>query len=202
MSGAWPRKEMIGMQPELDTNEKLSVWVVEDDERFGGQLAEIINLSETFECEEVFRSCESALELLREGTPPDLLLMDIGLPGMSGIEGVREIKTIAPAVQVVILTVFEDAENIVRAIGAGASGYLHKGSSLEEIVDSLKSVLNGGAPINPHIARKDARHVCPALLTQRGVPPHSSRKGGPWFACRRPFKKTNCREAVCHISHR
>ena len=86
--------------------------------------------------------------------PPDVILMDIGLPGMSGIEGIHRVKAIAPSIQVVMLTVFEDTDNIIRAIGAGASGYLHKGSSLEDIVGSLKSILNGGAPINPQIARK------------------------------------------------
>jgi DNA-binding NarL/FixJ family response regulator len=80
--------------------------------------------------------------------------MDIGLPGMNGIEGVRRLKMLAPAVQVVMLTVYEDSDSIVQAISAGAAGYLHKGSSLDAIVDSLKSMLNGGAPINPQIARK------------------------------------------------
>lgn len=134
--------------------EKLTVWIVEDDEQFGRQLAELINLSEALSCRQLFRACEPALEHLQQDEPPDMVLMDIGLPGMSGIEGVKQLKMIAPAVQIVILTVFEDTDSIVRAIGAGASGYLHKGSSLETIVESLKSLLNGGAPINPHIARK------------------------------------------------
>ena len=134
--------------------DRSTVWIVEDDERFGSQLSHLINLSGGFMCEHVFTNCEDALTRLEEDIPPDILLMDIGLPGMSGIEGIRRVKAIAPSIQVVMLTVFEDADNIVRAIGAGASGYLHKGSSLEDIVDSLKSMLNGGAPINPQIARK------------------------------------------------
>jgi len=133
---------------------KHTVWVVEDNEEFGRQLAGLLSLSETFLCEHVFTACEPAVELLRGDALPDLILMDIGLPGMSGIEGVREIKTIAPSVEVVILTVFEDDEKVVEAIVAGASGYLHKSSSLETIVESLKAVLTGGAPINPQIARR------------------------------------------------
>jgi DNA-binding NarL/FixJ family response regulator len=134
--------------------ESPAIWIVEDDERYGNQLAHLIRLSGMFACENVFQTCESALKSLHDDIPPDVILMDIGLPGMNGIEGVKLVKEIAPAVQVVMLTVFEDTDNIVRAIGAGAIGYLHKGSSLETVVDLLKSVLSGGAPINPHIARK------------------------------------------------
>ncbi len=131
-----------------------TVWIVEDDAHYSKQLAELIGLSDVFTCDHVFNSCEPMLEALEDDSPPDILLMDIGLPGMSGIEGIRSAKAIAPVVQIVMLTVFEDADNIVQAIGAGASGYLHKGSSLETIIESLKSILDGGAPINPQIARK------------------------------------------------
>ena len=134
--------------------ERRTLWIVEDDERFGTQLSHLIGLSDVFECEKVLTNCEDALTHLEDDVPPDVMLMDIGLPGMNGIEGIRRVKAIAPSIQVVMLTVFEDADNIIRAIGAGASGYLHKGSSLEDIVGSLKSMLNGGAPINPQIARK------------------------------------------------
>ena len=134
--------------------EERVVWIVEDDDQLGNQLAGLINLSEAFKCEKVFRACEPALECLQEDIPPDIVLMDIGLPGISGIEGIRRIKAIAPAAQVVVLTVFEDTDTILQAIGSGAAGYLHKGSSFEVLVESLKSMLVGGAPINPHIARK------------------------------------------------
>ncbi|MBM2846245.1 MAG: Response regulator, partial [Bacteroidetes bacterium] len=72
--------------PQLD---RRTVWVVEDDERFGTQLARLINMSDGFLCEQVYRACEPALEALHQEIPPDILLMDIGLPGMNGIEGVR-----------------------------------------------------------------------------------------------------------------
>lgn len=135
-------------------SEKHTVWIVEDNEEFGRQLAGLLNLSDAFTCERVFTACEPALDLLHNDALPDLILMDIGLPGMSGIEGVREIKTVAPSVEVVILTVFEDSEKVFQAIGAGASGYLHKSVTLASIVESLKSILAGGAPINPQIARR------------------------------------------------
>lgn len=132
---------------------KNTVWVVEDNEEFGRQLTGLLNLSDSFVCERNFTACEPAIDLLRDGDLPDVILMDIGLPGMSGIEGVREIKAMAPSIEVVILTIFEDNQKIFEAISAGASGYLHKSSSLDVIVDSLESILAGGAPINPQIAR-------------------------------------------------
>ncbi len=146
------------MKPERGNDsppdEKRTVWVVEDNDEFGHQLAGLLNLSDTFACEHVFTACEPALDLLRKDALPDLILMDIGLPGMSGIEGVREIKSVAPSVEVVVLTVFDDSEKVFQAIAAGASGYLHKSVTLESIVESLKSILAGGAPINPQIAKR------------------------------------------------
>jgi DNA-binding NarL/FixJ family response regulator len=136
------------------SSELSSVWIVEDEARFGQRLSELINMSDKFQCNGVYRDCESALDALEREIPPDILLMDIGLPGMSGIEGIKKAKELTPATQIVILTVFEDSDTIVRAIGAGASGYLVKGSELDAIVDSLKAILNGGAPISPQVARK------------------------------------------------
>ena len=130
------------------------VWVVEDETRFGQRLAELINMSEAFRCTGVYRDCESALGALDSEIPPDIILMDVGLPGMSGLEGIGRVRAIVPATQIVILTVFEDSDTIVQALSAGASGYLLKGSELEAIVESLKSILGGGAPISPQIARK------------------------------------------------
>ncbi len=141
------------VQAPPDTERRV-VWVVEDDDRFGRQLAHLVGLSGSFICERVLSTCEEALGRLEDDIPPDILLMDIGLPGMSGIEGIRRVKAITPSTQVVMLTVFEDTDTIIRAIGAGASGYLHKGSSMDEIVDLLKTTAHGGAPINPQIARK------------------------------------------------
>jgi DNA-binding NarL/FixJ family response regulator len=134
--------------------EKLIVWIVEDDEWFAHQLAQLIGLSGVYQCTGIFRECDPVLEKLRNGDPPDIILMDIGLPGMSGIEGIKRVRAITPDVKVIILSVFEDSNSIVQAISCGAAGYLLKASSLETIVESLKSIADGGAPINPHIAKK------------------------------------------------
>lgn len=131
-----------------------TVWIVEDSAGFAGSLAELINSTEHLSCDKVFHNCEDAIARIEDGSPPDIVLMDIGLPGMNGIEGIRKIKSLAPAVQVIMLTVFEDNENIFEAISAGASGYLHKSATLDSIIDSLESILVGGAPVNPQVARK------------------------------------------------
>lgn len=133
---------------------RLQTWIIEDDQRFSKQLAELINFSSSFFCSKVFQSCEPALEILKENDPPDIILMDLGLPGISGINGIQIIRQIVPEVTIVVLTVFEDADSILQSISNGASGYLLKDSSLDEIISSLELILSGGAPINPQIAKK------------------------------------------------
>ncbi len=135
-------------------HDRRSVWIVEDNAGFRKQLVRMLNAGSEFECTGDFRTCESLLAEIHEASPPDIVLMDIGLPGMSGIEGISRLKAISPTTEVIMLTVFDDNDNLVRAIAAGASGYLHKSSSMDEIATSLKTVLFGGAPINPTIARK------------------------------------------------
>ena len=137
-----------------DDEPGLTVWVVEDNPEFGAQLGSLLNLSEEFHCSQILTACEPALDLLRDDVLPDIILMDLGLPGMHGIDGIREIKNIAPVVNIVVLTVFEDSETIVHAISAGASGYLLKSSSLETTIDALKTILSGGAPMSPQVAKK------------------------------------------------
>jgi DNA-binding NarL/FixJ family response regulator len=145
---------MPGQRKNSGTSPKHQVWVVEDNDGFRNELVRLLDGSDVFHCGHDFASCEPALGLLRSGELPDLILMDIGLPGMDGIEGIRVAKEISPSVKVVMLTVFEDADNIMRAIAAGASGYLHKSAPIASAIESLKSILAGGAPMSPQIARK------------------------------------------------
>ncbi|MGA9118676.1 MAG: response regulator transcription factor [Bacteroidota bacterium] len=133
---------------------RLNLWIIEDDHQFGTQLSELINLSDGFVCTNIFRACEPAIALLKREDPPDLILLDIGLPGMNGIEGIKIMRSITPETKIVMLTVFEDTPTIIQAISHGAAGYLLKGASLETLVETLKSILDGGAPMNAQIARK------------------------------------------------
>jgi DNA-binding NarL/FixJ family response regulator len=146
--------EVMMADTEARPNDDLIVWVVDDNARLAKNLAEVINLTEGLACAQTFRTCEAAIAGLEAGSPPDVVLLDIGLPGMSGIDGIRRIKEIAPAIHAIMLTVFEDNDTIFRAISAGASGYLHKSAPIDELIASLRSILVGGVPMNPHIARK------------------------------------------------
>jgi DNA-binding NarL/FixJ family response regulator len=131
-----------------------SIWLVEDNNRFRANIGELINETAGLKCTLAVASCEDALLHLESDIAPDILLMDIGLPGIDGIEGIRRVKSIAPSIQVIMLTVFDDNEKIFQAICAGASGYLLKSAPPDEITRSLTDILRGGAPMNAQIARK------------------------------------------------
>ena len=131
-----------------------TVWIVEDNEMFRETVAELVRRIPSLQFENSFPSCEAALEALEQSPVPDLILMDIDLPGMNGIEGVRAVKAITPETLVVMLTVFDENDLIFRAICAGASGYLLKSDPTARIVAGLEDVLHGGAPMNAQIARK------------------------------------------------
>lgn len=100
-----------------------------------------------------FRSAEDALRVLSD-SKPEIMLTDIGLPGMSGVDLIRKAKEEMPGLEIMAHTVFEDRENVFSAIKAGASGYILKGSSPREIIESIHALYKGGAPMSPKIARK------------------------------------------------
>ena len=135
-------------------DEKRTVWIIEDNRFYGSMVEDLVNQSAKFECPHLFRSCEKALEALDAETPPDIILLDIGLPGMSGIEGIGRIKSISPTTEIIIQTIHDDDDNVFRALAAGASGYLLKATPAEKIIDSIEDVIRGGAPINAQIAKK------------------------------------------------
>ena len=131
----------------------ITVSIVEDNDQLRGTLARVIGRSEGFKCLNQYPSAEAALEGLPK-EKPEVVLMDINLPGMNGVECVRQLKAIAPEIQVVMLTVYEDTENIFNALGAGASGYLLKRSKSAELLEAIREVHRGGSPMTTHIARK------------------------------------------------
>ena len=131
----------------------ITVSIVEDNDQLRGTLARVIGRAEGFECLGQHPSAEAALEAL-PNEKPNVVLMDINLPGMNGVECVRRLKQILPETQVVMLTVYEDTENIFNALAAGAAGYLLKRTPSAEILTSIRQVLQGGSPMTAHIARK------------------------------------------------
>lgn len=130
------------------------LWLIEDDDAYRDVIVRVIERANDFTCGGAFKSCEEALNSLDAESAPDVVLMDIGLPGMSGIEGVRQITSVSPGTHVIMVTVFQDDEKVFQAICAGASGYLLKSAKTSEIVEAVHTVLDGGSPINARIARK------------------------------------------------
>lgn len=134
-----------------------TVAVIEDDWRLREQLVEILATSPDISCVGAFGSAEEALERI-PGRIPDIVLMDIKLPGMSGIECVAKLKRLAPGLQIIMVTIFEDSERIFRALKAGASGYLVKSGPPGQLLEAIRDVYAGGSPMTSHIARKVVQH--------------------------------------------
>jgi DNA-binding NarL/FixJ family response regulator len=136
---------------------KKTVAVVEDDARLREQLLQILENIKDIECVAVCGSAEEALEKI-PARNPDVVLMDIKLPKMSGIQCVAELKKFLPEVQVIMVTIYEDSDRIFKALKAGASGYLVKSGPPEQLIDAIRDVFAGGAPMSGHIARKVVQH--------------------------------------------
>jgi DNA-binding NarL/FixJ family response regulator len=136
------------------SEQDIEVWIVEDNVFFRDTIVELFARQPGMRCALAAGSCEEALAELRRGRVPQVLLMDLELPGMSGLEGIGRIKLISPASQIIVLTVHEDDDKVFEALCAGACGYLLKPSSADKIVEAVENALRGGAPMNAFIARK------------------------------------------------
>jgi DNA-binding NarL/FixJ family response regulator len=136
-------------------NNPVDVIIIEDNDLLRDSLMEAINKSSSIKCKHTFNSGEAALDFIgSEELVPEIILLDIGLPGINGIDLIPEIRKLTPSSKIIILTVHDDNENVFNAICAGASGYLLKDLSADKIVASISEVMNGGAPMNSHIAKK------------------------------------------------
>jgi len=131
------------------------IWLIEDNAAFreATQLALKVQTNTIYESK-AFDSCEKAIIALEKGDKPDVILLDVGLPGIDGIEGIKHFKKLAPDASILILTVFEDDEKIFRAVCAGAAGYLLKSQSLDNITIAIEQAIAGGSPMNPRIAAR------------------------------------------------
>jgi len=134
-----------------------SVIVVEDDRGLREQLVKILSSAPGIRSGGACASAEEALKVV-PAKKPDVVLMDIRLPGMSGIDCVAELKRLLPTLQVIMLTVYEDSESIFRALKAGANGYLVKSSPPAKLLEAIQDVSKGGAPMSSPIARKVVQH--------------------------------------------
>ncbi|PWN06852.1 response regulator [Rhodohalobacter mucosus] len=136
----------------------IEVGIVEDNVKIRNLIQRYLDMQENMSCKAAMDSVEEMQEHLSKHDPPDVLLMDIQLPGMSGIEGIGLIKKEYPEIEILMLTVYHDSHKIFDSLVAGASGYLLKHTSLPEIKESIENLIEGGAPMSPQIARKVIQH--------------------------------------------
>ena len=133
--------------------EIVSTGIVEDEPETREGLSFLLNNAPGFECRHIYDSVEAALAQI-ERDPPQVLLLDIGLPGVDGIEGTQLLRQRLPDLAIIILTVFRDEDRVFRAICAGACGYLLKTSTSERILAAIREVAAGGAAMSPEIAHR------------------------------------------------
>ena len=130
----------------------ITISIVDDNSGIRANLEQMLNTAEGFRCIGSYRDGAAALRSIPVQTP-DVVLMDINMPGMSGIECVRRLKKATPGLKVVMLTVFNDEDHVFASLKAGADGYLLKHSERATLLQSLADILRGGAPVSPQIAR-------------------------------------------------
>ncbi len=154
------------MNSPQDEKYRIPVWIIDDNKEFCFILSEALNLSGTIECQKCYLSCKSALQALSTGdSPPSVILLDIKMPKMSGLDAITSIKSMTPATQIIMLTSYDLDENIRTAISRGAGGYLLKSSTPNEIISAIEKVQKGGSPIDPMITKR----VMEAFLEKRTV---------------------------------
>lgn len=155
----------------------VKVAIVEDQREIRECLALLVNGTDGYTCSGSYRSMEEAIEKIPRQVP-DVLLSDIGLPGMSGIDGVRRLKELYPGLLVLMLTVYDDDERIFDAMCAGACGYLLKKTPPARLIASLQEVVDGGAPMSPEVARRVIalfREIRPPERAEYHLTPHETR---------------------------
>lgn len=131
----------------------ITLWLVEDDAIYRRTIQRMLNSEEGITCERMFPSCIEFFEAIEAEPHPDLVLMDLGLPEMSGVDGIRKLADCAPDIAVVVLTVFREKEKVFEALDAGAVGYLLKTAKSADIVNGLREVFLGGSVLSPPIAK-------------------------------------------------
>ena len=132
---------------------QIKVAIVDDDEGIRAGLATVIRRSPSFKLTGDYADGEIALKEIPRH-PPDVVLMDINMPGMKGFECVRQLKLSMPQVQFLMLTVYEDSDSLFNSLKAGASGYLLKRTASSRLLEAIRDVHSGGSPMSPHLARR------------------------------------------------
>ncbi|MDF1753336.1 MAG: response regulator transcription factor [Verrucomicrobiales bacterium] len=131
----------------------IRICLVEDHAEFREILREALESTGRFQIDAALSNAEDALEYLGEGNPPDVVILDLGLPGMDGIDAIPLFREAAPDIQILVLTVFDNKARVFQALGAGASGYLIKSDGLSAIVQGIEESCNGIAPLSAEVAK-------------------------------------------------
>ncbi len=153
--------------------ERIRLFVVEDQPKILKNQLKLLEQFSEIEIVGTALSGEEALdEIAKLNPPPDVILCDLGLPQMSGIDVTREVKKRTPSVEILIFTIFDEEDKVVEAIKAGAAGYMLKGAEAERIVESIKEVRQGGSVIQPSLARSLLRHF---RMPEQGKPAEPGR---------------------------
>ena len=155
----------------------ICVAIVEDQRRTREGLQALIEGSDGFKCVGAWESMELALEGVA-ASPPDVLLLDLGLPGMSGVEGIVPLRQRVPNSAIVVLTVYEDNDRVFEALCAGACGYLLKNTPPVKLLEAIRDAMQGGSPMSPEIARRVVelfRRFRPPERAQYNLTPHELR---------------------------
>ncbi len=136
----------------MEKKEPIHVVIIEDDETIRNGFTYLINASQNYKVIHAYSNVESALTKLATDKP-DVILLDIELPGIKGIDAIPKIKLILPKTHILMLTVYENEDNVFNALTKGAAGYLVKSDSTEKIMDAIQEVVNGGAPMSMNVAK-------------------------------------------------
>ncbi|MEM9157406.1 MAG: response regulator transcription factor [Verrucomicrobiota bacterium] len=133
---------------------EIQVWLIEDNEIYRRGLARALDAANGVNCAGNFDRAEWALKAIDESESPDVILLDVGLPGMNGLEALEEFRERIPSCNVVILTVFNDPDKIFKAVCAGANGYLLKSETSDSVVKAVRQAAEGGAPMDTAVAQR------------------------------------------------
>ena len=135
------------------TTSKTQVWLVEDNQNYRETIAKVLNGLPRVACGPTFGSVEDLMASLKQGAAPDLIFLDLGLPGISGVQAIPMIKEVEPKIGIIVLTAFDDHDKIFQSICAGAHGYLLKTAPISRIGQAVDEALAGGAPLSPQVAK-------------------------------------------------
>lgn len=179
---------------ETNPSSRIRVYVVEDQSKILKNQLKLLEASADLEIIGTALSGETALDDIRR-LKPDVVLLDLGLPRMSGIDVTKVVKAEVPKVEILIFTIFDEEDKVLEAVQAGASGYLLKGTPADKMVEAIKEVAQGGTVIQPSLARRLLKHFrVPEAPSSEPAPVPSSAPQGPGLPAEPEGKKLSARE--------